>query len=196
MPLPDITRLIHDEAETLANLNAVGAEFDLDPLPGLAALYRADLTLATSFEFLDPYLASRDPGERASPLVRASRSLAGGGNEVFVYFSTGELRDEGLVQSLERLPLPRRGFLPSAPSEVKARLWNARACEALGVLSHTLPGSADIADRITAAYGDGRMADRAREVAVTLRRDHPVDPVAVLADRLASEIAAARAALA
>ena len=249
VPLPDITRLIHDEAETLANLNAVGAEFDLDPLPGLAALYRADLTLATSFEFLDPYLASRDPGERASPLVRASRSLAGGGNEVFVYFSTGELRDEGLVQSLERLPLPRRGFLPSAPPEVKARLqasgmemldrpatadeiaersrlivhaaphgtvclaalaglpqfavpqhteqlWNARACEALGVLSHTLPGSADIADRITAAYGDGRMADRAREVAVTLRRDHPVDPEAVLADRLASEIAAARAALA
>jgi hypothetical protein len=75
------------------------------------------------------------------------------------------------------------------------QLFNAKRCEATGILAHALPGGTDLGDRIAAAYDDRAMADRAREVAVDLRRSHPADPVAVLAERLAPELAAARAAL-
>jgi hypothetical protein len=43
-----------------------------------------------------------------------------------------------------------------------------------------------------AAYADRTLARQAREVALTLRRDHPADPIAALAHRLAPEIAAAQ----
>ncbi len=237
-----------EEADVLAVLNRVAAEDDIAPLPRLPALYDVDLPLATGFAFLDPYLPARPKKDRIAPLVPASRRMAGAGDEVFVYFSAAELRDETLVRALETLPLPRRGFIPSAPPEVKARLatsgmilldrpaspdeiaarsrvivhaaphgtvclaalaglpqfaipqhleqlFNARRCAEQGVLSYALPGSPDLGERIAAAYADRRMADRAREVAAELRRDHPADPVAVLAARLAPQLAAARAAL-
>jgi hypothetical protein len=120
--LPDVQQTLHDEAATLAVLNRVGAEFDLAPLPRLSALYAVDLSLATSFSFLDPYVRTRDPADRVPPLVPASRVKAGAGRGVFVYFSTTELTDPALVDALAALSLPRRGYLPSAPPEVRARL--------------------------------------------------------------------------
>lgn len=244
----DLLAVAADESAVLATLNRVSAESDIAPLPRLPALYAADLALATTFGFLDPYRDSRPLADRIAPLVPASGSLAGAGEEVFVYFSTGELRDEALVQALEGLPLPRRGFLPRTSAEVKARLsasgmelldrpasaeeiaarsrlivhaaphgtvclaalaglpqfavpqhleqlFNARACAALGVLDFALPGSADLGARVAAAHANRAMADRARAMAPDLRRDHPVDPVASLAERLAPELAAAQLAL-
>lgn len=120
--LPDFTRTFYPEADTLAALNAVGPAFSLPVLPNLPALYDVDLSLATSFPFLDPFRDNRAPDDRIAPLVPASATLAGAGDELFVYFSTAELRDMALVKALERLPLPRRGFIPSAQPEVKARL--------------------------------------------------------------------------
>ncbi|MCX7287851.1 MAG: hypothetical protein NTW20_09910 [Rhodobacterales bacterium] len=246
--LPDHDRITRSEDQTLAVLNAVGAEGDLAPLPRLSALYAADLPLATGFDWLDPYLAVRPVQDRIAPLTTAPLHPAGQGNEVFVYFSTTELQDEVLVRALETLPFARRGFLPQAPPEVRQRLaasgmvlldqpattdeiaarsrlivhaaphgtvclaalaglpqfgvpqhleqlFNARQGEAMGVLTHALPGNPDMADRIAAAYGDAAMAGRARALASHLRRDHPADPIAALAARLAPELAAARAAL-
>lgn len=245
--LPDFDRTLHSEAETLALMNRVGEEMGLDPLPRLAALYATDLSLATSFAFLDPYLGQRDPASRIPPLVAMANQLAGVGDEVFVYFSTTELRDDALVEALAQLPLPRRGFLPSAPPDASARLsasgmvllnapasaneiaacarlivhaaphgtvclaalaglpqfgvpqhqeqlFNARAAAALGILTHAPPGSPDFAERIAAAYADQAMRDRAQEVAHELRKDHPDDLLGLLAARLATEVAAARAA--
>jgi hypothetical protein len=141
-PLADFTQTFFPEEATLAAINAVGAEFSLPPLPSLPALCDADIALATSFSFLDPYLESRAPEDRIAPLVTASSRLAGAGDEVFVYFSTAELRDMALVEALERLPLPRRGFIPSALPEVKARL------QASGMTVIDTPASPDeIADR-------------------------------------------------
>ena len=246
--LPDHDRITRSEAHTLAVINAVASETGISALPSLPALYRADLALATTFAFLDPYAGTRPDHARIAPLVPSSRTLAGAGDEVFVYFSTGELRDEALVRALERLPLPRRGFLPSAPPEVKAllqssgvilldrpatadeiaarsrliihaaphgtvclaalaglpqfgvpqhmeQLYNARACETLGILTHGLPGSADLGERIAAAYADRKMAAKARAVALDLRRDHPADPIAALSQRLAPILADVQADL-
>lgn len=120
--LDDHDRTTRHEARTLAVLNAVGARLGMEPLPRLAALYDADLALATGFDFLDPYRDLRPPSGRMSPLVPASARLAGTGNGVFVYFSTAELTDPPLVTALVDLRLPRRGFLPSASPEVRDRL--------------------------------------------------------------------------
>jgi hypothetical protein len=120
--LPDYGRVVHPEATLLALLNRVGAEQGLDPLPHLPALYRADLVLAQTFEFLDPYRKVRTPGERVPPHTRYAPDLAGAGDEVFIYFSTRELEDPAVVDAVCALPLPRRGYLPEAKPETIARL--------------------------------------------------------------------------
>jgi hypothetical protein len=119
--LDDHDRITRSEDETVAILNGVGAASQLAPLPRLPALYDVDLPLATTFDFLDPY-PDRPAACRIPPLVPASTQLAGNGDGVFVYFSTAELTDDATVSALETLNLPRRGFLPSASPEVRARL--------------------------------------------------------------------------
>ena len=117
----DFGGVLYQESETLALLNRVCEAEGLSPLPTLASLYRADLELAATFPFLDPYADLRPAGGRISPLTQVA-TPGSVGDEVFVYFSTRELEDEALVHALESLPLPRRGYLPSATPEVRARL--------------------------------------------------------------------------
>jgi hypothetical protein len=75
------------------------------------------------------------------------------------------------------------------------QLFNARQAEARGLL-HLVPhDSPDIAERISAVHSDPDLAARARDVAADLRRAHLPDPIAMLADRLLPEIAAAEADL-
>ncbi len=135
--LADFTRTFFPEEETRDAINRTGAAFSMPTLPALPALQDADLSLACSFPFLDPFCDSRTPSDRIAPLVPAARESPGSGDEVFVYFSTAELCDPALVDALERLPLPRRGFVPSAPTEVKARL------QASGMVLLDRPASAD-----------------------------------------------------
>lgn len=132
--LPDHDRVTRTEAATLALLNDVSE--GLPPLPRLPALYDVDLAIATTFDFLDPY-GNRAASGRIAPLVAASETLAGGGTGVFVYFSTAELTDSVLVDALANLPLPRRGYLPSAAPEVRDRL----AASGMELLPH--PASAE-----------------------------------------------------
>jgi hypothetical protein len=114
--LPDFALQTHSEPATAAILNR---DPDLSPLPRLPALYDVDRPLATTFAFLDPY--PRPDCDRIPPLVPASRELASG-NGIFVYFSTAELTDPALVEALASLPHPRRGYIPSATPETRARL--------------------------------------------------------------------------
>ena len=112
---------LHDEAQLLANVNVVAGEFGLPPLAGLPEVHRAELSLVHTFDFLDPYRALRR--ETCLPPVNDySPALASDGDEVFVYCSTDELETPGMVEALERLPMPRRGFLLQAKPEVSARL--------------------------------------------------------------------------
>jgi hypothetical protein len=120
--MPEYSRVVHPEAETLAVVNQVGAETGLDPLPRLPAICQADLTLACTFDFLDPYAALRSAGEVFQPL-QSVPELASSGDELFVYMSGRNLvQTPGLLRALEILPMPRRGYLPGAESAVVARL--------------------------------------------------------------------------
>lgn len=112
--------VLYPEMETLALVNRVAAERDIQPLPTLPSLYQADLALALTSDFLDPYAAWRRAGERIAPLVAVPE--AGQGHELFVYFSAREIERPGLIEALEALPLARRGFIPRATEAEVARL--------------------------------------------------------------------------
>lgn len=135
--LPDHDHVTRTEDRTLAVVNAVGAESDLAPLARLSALYAVDLPLATTFDWLDPYRAIRPVHDRIAPLITAPQACAGPGTEVFIYFSTAELQDAALVCALEGMALPRRGFIPSAAPDVRARL------AASGMILLDAPATAD-----------------------------------------------------
>ncbi|GAB1363844.1 hypothetical protein MASR1M32_30800 [Rhodobacter sp.] len=112
----------------------------LSPLPRLAALYEADLTLAGTFAFLDPYARWRPPGALVPPIVERSETLATG-DEVFLYFSRAEAGIPALAEALCRLTLPRRGFFPGAPEALKAHL------AASGMIVETAPMPVDLIAR-------------------------------------------------
>lgn len=121
--LPGWGRSVRDEAETLATHNRVAGAIGLDPLPALPALYACDLALPATFAFLDPYDGLRPEDAALYPPVDALPPLSQGtGEEVFVYFSTGELADDRLFAALRDLGLPRRGYLPATSPERCAAL--------------------------------------------------------------------------
>lgn len=120
--LPDYSRSVHAEADIVALINAAGAPFGFPALPTFPAIYRADLPLPSTLPFLAPYRRWRDPAELLFPRVDRAPDLADTGDEVFVYFSTTELQDPEVMAALEALPLPRRGFLPGATDDQRARL--------------------------------------------------------------------------
>lgn len=118
---PTATVRLHDEQQLLENVNTVAAEVGLAPLAGLPEVYRATLTLVRTLPLLDIYRECRR-SEYLIPLTTLGALTDGAGDEVFVYFSTKELQTPAVVEALERLPLPRRGYLPAVTDEVAQRL--------------------------------------------------------------------------
>lgn len=112
---------LHDEAALLRNVNTVAEDIGLPPLAGLPQVYQADLPLVRTLPMLDPYAECRKT-PYLPPIADISPTLGGGGDEVFVYFSTEELKDPAVVEALTRLPLPRRAYLPAPPDGVAERL--------------------------------------------------------------------------
>ncbi len=108
------------ECETLTVVNRVAAETDILPLAALPEIYRADLSLALSFPFLDHYADWRPAGQRMAPPVDVPQ--AGGGTGVFIYFSAREIARPGVMEALCSLPLARCGYLPRATEAEKSRL--------------------------------------------------------------------------
>ena len=135
---PDQGARRYDEAATPAVLNQTATEAGIDPLPGFAALYDVDLSLVTSFGFLDHYRNHRPAAKRTAPLVPAASTLAGQGDEGFVYFSTARMQAPALSDALVALPLPRRGDLSNASVEAKVQLA-AIACEVARKLGRDNP---------------------------------------------------------
>lgn len=135
--LPGRTHIVHPEDQTLALLNQTAADLGLPQLPGLAALYQADLTLAATFRDIDPYRHIRRDVDRMPPMVTASNTLSAG-EEVFVYLSTAEMERPALIDALESLPLPRRGYLPGATKATKTRLRTS------GMIVEDAPVSPDL----------------------------------------------------
>ena len=90
-------------------------------MTGLPEVYRATLPLVQTVPLLDPYRDWRKSAHMR-PVSDMGVLSEEPGDEVFVYFSTKEFDTPSVVEALERLPLPRRGFLPAAPAEVARRL--------------------------------------------------------------------------
>ncbi|WP_435258855.1 glycosyltransferase [Thioclava sp. FR2] len=118
----DATIRLHDEKVLVENLNTVADEIGMPRLASFPELYRADLQLVRTLPFLDPYEEVRENATYLPPVTDISPVLAQGGEEVFVYFSTIEFNDPGVVEALANLPLPRRGYLPAPPPGVAERL--------------------------------------------------------------------------
>lgn len=132
---PEVGEAEHHEADLLEIVNAVGAEFGLPALSAFPEVFRTDLSLVTSLPFLDPYAGlRRDP--LVPPVQRVTKTAGGGGDEVFLYFSTREVNNPELLAALAELPLPRRAYLPSASAEVAERLSSAGVVLEPAPLSH------------------------------------------------------------
>lgn len=119
---PEASVRLHDEAELLANVNQVATEIGLAPLQGLPEIYHSTLQLVRTLPMLDPYASYRNSAQYLPPVTDISPIIADRGDEVFVYFSTMEFDDPGVVEALATLPLPRRGYLPAPPPGVAERL--------------------------------------------------------------------------
>lgn len=132
--LPDFGRRAFTEDQVLAVLHTVAASEGLEPLRRFPALALADRELAFTFNHLDPYSRWREDGERFVPVLSPLSPLSpDSGSELFIYFSRRELDDQALVEAVERLPVPRRGFFPGASSETLDQLRKA------GVIVETGP---------------------------------------------------------
>jgi hypothetical protein len=120
-PNPEQTECLHDEQALLANVNQVVADTGLPKLKGLPEVFRADLTIIRSLTLLDPHRAWRSTPY--FPHVLLAGLIADPvASELFVYFSTTEREAPGVVEALEKLPLPLRRYLPAATDEVTRRL--------------------------------------------------------------------------
>jgi hypothetical protein len=132
--LPDFDRRAITEEQTLVVLNTVALSEGLEPLHRFPEISQADREIAFTFDYLDPYSNWREDGERFVPVLSPLAPLhPDSGTELFIYFSRRELDDPALIEAVEELSVPRRGFFPGAPSETLDRLREA------GVVVETRP---------------------------------------------------------
>lgn len=110
---------IHDERDIVAAVGEALAHFGAPPIAHAPEIYGCDDQLVRSLPFLDPYRAQRTrdylpPVDSIAPAER--------GDEIFGYFSSGELDDPALVEALLALALPVRMYAPGATDDTRARL--------------------------------------------------------------------------
>lgn len=113
--------VVLDQDEMVATINDALVPMGLTPLDRLAQIYDCTQPMPRSVSILDPYEQWRT-GSRVLPLEKIPPMSAGKGDEVFVYFSTEELQDEGILAALETLPLVARLVAPGLSEGVSARL--------------------------------------------------------------------------
>lgn len=119
--LPEHATCLYDEAEMVATINGALEPLGVPPLAYLPDAYRRSAELVRTLGILDPYR-----GQRSLPLMPpvadVARPAAEPGDEVFIYFSTTELQDEGVVEAVATLGLPVRAFCPGIAPALAERL--------------------------------------------------------------------------
>lgn len=110
--LPRHTTRIYDEAEIVEAINSVVPEFGIPKLERLPEVYSGTDQLAFTLEMLDPYTEWRTQ-PLLPPIIGGTVEPTPGGEEIFVYFSTTEQSDTGLMEAIGSLgATPVRAFIP------------------------------------------------------------------------------------
>lgn len=109
--LPRFSRCLYDEAETVEIINSVVPEFGIPELKRLPEVYAASDQLVLGLEMLDPYTEWRSE-PLLPPIIGGTPEPAGDGDEIFIYFSTREKSDPGLMEAIGNLGAPVRAFIP------------------------------------------------------------------------------------
>lgn len=132
--LPQYAERIFDEAGMVECVNRAATPLGVPPLRWLPEVYTCETQLVCTLPMLDPYA-----GNRREPLLPPVTGLSsgvdigGGGEEVFIYFSTTELAEPGMVEAVADLGVPTRTFMPGIEPETARRL------EASGVTVERAP---------------------------------------------------------
>lgn len=110
-----------DEDAICAAINSTLGPHGLPPLSRLPEVYLADASAVRGMSLLDPYAGQRD-----QPLVLPPGDMPplqdGPGDEVFIYFSTGELKEPAICEALQRMPFPARLVASHLTPDLAARL--------------------------------------------------------------------------
>lgn len=109
--LPRYSTRIYDEAETVDIINSVVSEFGIPKLERLSEVYAASDQLVFTLEMLDPYAKWRTQ-PFLPPIMGGTPEPASGGDEIFVYFSSTERDDSGLMEAIGQLGALVRAFIP------------------------------------------------------------------------------------
>lgn len=146
---PDLPEPHHAEERLLAALARVA-------VPGFPAperlpeVFAADRQVVKSIRAIDPYAEARH--EAALPQINRLGGLrAGGGDEVFVYFSHRAALKPAVVEALTRISRPVRAYIPDLPRAVAERLDAAGVILEPAAVSH-----ARIAARSRLLLGTGQ----------------------------------------
>jgi UDP:flavonoid glycosyltransferase YjiC (YdhE family) len=108
---------IHDEAEIVDTINSVIPEFGIPKLERLPEVYACTDQLVFTLEMLDPYIEWRSQ-PLLPPIIGGEVEPASDGDEVFVYFSTSEKSDAGLMEAIGSLGVPVRAFMPGIDDHI------------------------------------------------------------------------------
>jgi UDP:flavonoid glycosyltransferase YjiC (YdhE family) len=88
----------------------VTPEFGIPKLERLSEVYASTDQLVFTLEMLDPYTAWRSQ-PLLPPIMGGTVEPTVGGDEIFVYFSTTEKADPGLMEAIGNLGAPVRAFI-------------------------------------------------------------------------------------
>jgi hypothetical protein len=119
--LPDHSTRIYDEAEIVDTINSVIPEFGIPKLERLPEVYACDDQLIFTLEMLDPYTEWRTQA-LLPPIMGGMPEPASGGDEIFIYFSTTEKSNPGLMEAISSLGVPVRAFIPGIDEQAAADL--------------------------------------------------------------------------
>jgi hypothetical protein len=115
--LPRHSTRIHDEAEIVDTINSVIPEFGIPKLERLPEVYACTDQLVFTLKMLDPYTEWRSQ-PLLPPIIGGTAEPASAGDEIFIYFSTTEKSDPGLMEAIGSLGVPVRAFMPGIDDKI------------------------------------------------------------------------------
>ncbi|UJW85189.1 hypothetical protein [Devosia sp. SL43] len=119
--IPEFATRIYDEATLVKTVNAALGHFGGLPLSRLPDIYAQALSMPRTIAALDPYVGLRSEMP-LPPLNTALPRLEGGGDEIFIYFSTSERDDAELMAAILSLDVPVRIYMPGITVELASQL--------------------------------------------------------------------------